>query len=208
MFRLWIEFVALYVGVPVLLATFMNGRPFLPFLWIVALICVAVLLRDRSFNRRRFFSLRKHWRHVGGVLLRCTIIAGLALAAVLLLQPRELFNFPRRHPAFWALVMVMYPIVSVYPQGIIYRGLFFHRYARLFPSPLTRIVAAAAVFSLGHLMFLSPWTLVFTFVGGLLFARTYVRTESLLVSSLEHGLCGDIMFTVGLGFLFYHGAVR
>ena len=196
----------LYVGVPLLLAAVMNGQPFLPFLWIVALICTAVLLADRSFDRRRFFSLHKHWRHVSGVALRGLIIAALALAAVLLLQPRELFNFPRRHPGFWLLVMLLYPIVSVYPQGIIYRGLFFHRYARLFPSRLTRIVAAAAVFSLGHLMFLSPWTLAFTFLGGLLFARTYVKTESLLVASLEHALCGDIMFTVGLGFLFYHGA--
>jgi hypothetical protein len=47
-----------------------------------------------------------------------------------------------------------------------------------------------------------------TLAGGWLFARRYQRTRSLLAASVEHALYGVLAFTVGLGTLFYHAAVR
>ena len=41
-------------------------------------------------------------------------------------------------------------------------------------------------------------------IGGLLFAATYERRRSTLLVSIEHGLYGDFIFTVGLGGLFYN----
>jgi hypothetical protein len=49
---------------------------------------------------------------------------------------------------------------------------------------------------------------VLTLIGGWLFARRYQRTRSLLAASVEHALYGVLAFTVGLGALFHHGAVR
>ena len=40
-------------------------------------------------------------------------------------------------------------------------------------------------------------------IGGLMFAATYERRRSTLLVSIEHGLYGDFIFTVGLGGLFY-----
>ncbi|MEU4707697.1 hypothetical protein AB0G00_14815 [Nocardia salmonicida] len=41
---------------------------------------------------------------------------------------------------------------------------------------------------------------------GVLFATRYQRTRSLLTTSVEHALYGILMFTIGLGDFFYHGA--
>jgi CAAX protease family protein len=43
-------------------------------------------------------------------------------------------------------------------------------------------------------------------VAGLLFASTYERSRSTLLVSIEHALYGDVVFTVGLGSLFYSSA--
>jgi membrane protease YdiL (CAAX protease family) len=46
------------------------------------------------------------------------------------------------------------------------------------------------------------------FAGGVLFAWTYERTRSSLVAAIQHAACGCWLFTTGLGWYFYHGAVR
>jgi hypothetical protein len=48
---------------------------------------------------------------------------------------------------------------------------------------------------------------VLSAAAGWIFARRYQQTRSLLATSIEHALYGVLAFTVGLGDLFYHGAV-
>jgi uncharacterized protein len=102
--------------------------------------------------------------------------------------------------------MVLYPVLSVYPQGIIYRAFFFERYRTLFPNSVLLIVASAVAFSFAHIIFRNAIAVIFTLVGGLLFAWRYADTASLFTSSFEHALYGCWMFTIGLGHYFYRGA--
>jgi len=102
--------------------------------------------------------------------------------------------------------MALYPVLSVYPQGIIYRAFFFERYRGLFPNALLLIMMSALAFSFAHIIFRNPIALSFTFIGGLLFSWRYSGTGSLFTSSLEHALYGCWMFTIGLGQYFYKGA--
>ena len=152
---------------------------------------------------------RSRWPIRCPALLPCLLVAA-ATATLLVwrLRPQLLFGFVRTHPLFWAAVMLLYPALSVYPQGIIYRVFFFERYRALFPGTAALIVASAAAFGYAHIIFRSPWPVALTFLAGLLFAWRYQSTESLLVSALEHALWGCYAFTVGLGILFYHGAGR
>jgi hypothetical protein len=48
---------------------------------------------------------------------------------------------------------------------------------------------------------------VSSFFGGLLFAHTYHTSKSLALVWLEHTLYGWTLFTLGLGWYFYHGNV-
>lgn len=105
--------------------------------------------------------------------------------------------------------MILYPVVSVYPQELIYRAFFAHRYAALLPLEGTRVVVGAALFALGHVFFPRPWiAMSLTFVGGLLFGYHYEESRSLLLASIEHALFGQLCFTVGLARYFYSGSGR
>jgi len=135
------------------------------------------------------------------------IAAGALLiaAAICFVAPALLFNFVRRAPEFWALLMILYPVLSVYPQGVVYRTFFFERYRTLFSNPATLIAASALAFSFAHIIFRNPIAVGFTLIGGMIFAWRYAATGSLLTSAFEHALYGCWMFTIGLGDYFYRG---
>jgi hypothetical protein len=49
---------------------------------------------------------------------------------------------------------------------------------------------------------------VFSMIGGYFFATTYTRHKSLAAAFIEHSLYGCYLFTIGLGYYFYHGYVK
>ena len=49
---------------------------------------------------------------------------------------------------------------------------------------------------------------LWTLPAGFLFACTYRKHDSVLLAAIEHGLYGAMVFTIGLGMFFYHGAIR
>jgi membrane protease YdiL (CAAX protease family) len=120
--------------------------------------------------------------------------------------PVELFGLPRRIPGLFFTIAIFYPWVSVYPQNVIYRAFFCHRYEPLLGSGWTMIVINAALFSFGHVMFGNWLVLALTFAGGILFTRTYLRSRSLLLSVFEHALYGLLCFSIGVGIYLLYGA--
>ena len=200
------ELILLFVVLP--LAFRFKPFPFppIPALWLLAGYCLCRLLRDAAFDRSLLWNEHALWGAAGQILLVFGIAAAAVAAAVYFLAPQMLFNFVKRAPAFWALVMILYPVLSVYPQGIIYRAFFFERYRGLFPNNSLLIVMSAIAFSFAHIIFRNPIVVVFTLAGGLLFSWRYAETGSLFSSSFEHALYGCWMFTIGLGQFFYQGA--
>jgi membrane protease YdiL (CAAX protease family) len=202
------ELALLFVGLPVLFRLLPVRLSPLPALWLAALYCIYVLRRPSEPHPVRLWNAAPLAGSIGSVLAIFAFAAVVITVAVWRLRPQILFGFLRNSPLFWALVMVLYPVLSVYPQGIIYRAFFFERYRSLFFSPAAMILASAAAFAFSHIIFRSPWSVALTFAAGLLFAWRYQVTGSLLVSCFEHALYGCFIFTVGLGGLFYHGAGR
>ena len=115
------------------------------------------------------------------------------------LNPREIW---------WMVVMIAYPLLSVYPQEILFRTFFFHRYRPILGSRHGAILWSAFVFGLAHLFFANWIAPTLTALGGYLFARTYTRSGSTLAAVIEHALWGDFLFTIGLGWYFYGGSIR
>lgn len=203
------EFLALFIGLP--LALFFGlatSLPPLPILWVVAAYCLVVLLRDPTFDRRQLWNASPLRQQLPQIL--ALFAAGVAIVAILVRQyaPNLFLVLPRTHPRLWEFIIVGYPMFSVYPQGLIYRSFFFHRYRPLLQvSPETRswilILTSAGTFALMHILFHNWIALALTFPGGILFAVRYCNTRSLYVSSLEHALYGCFLFTIGLGQFFY-----
>jgi len=222
----WVEFAVLFVGAPL---PFVLG--WLPMRWLMpallgfAAVCLAVLLMDRRFERRRLWhmaGLRRELPRIG-VLFTVGVPAMAGLLAVLIgLRERGLiamhenvqwFALPRQQPVLWWAIMFGYPLVSVYPQELIYRAFLFHRYRAILPTPTARVLAGAVVFGWVHIVFMSadPVTglpVALCVLGGVLFGWSYERGRSLAAAWLEHGLYGCAVFTLGLGWLFYGGSVR
>jgi len=138
------------------------------------------------------------------MMIRSLLVAVGSIAAVLFLDPSMLLGFPKEKPGLWLLVMVLYPLLSAYPQELIYRAYFFHRYKDIFPAQAATILASSAAFSFLHIIF-NNWIAVgLTFPAGYIFSRTYIRSGSLMLAAIEHGLYGCIIFTSGLGRFFYN----
>jgi membrane protease YdiL (CAAX protease family) len=135
------------------------------------------------------------------------VLAPLITAVTWLAFPHLFLELPRGRPVFWAMIMVLYPLLSVWPQEMLYRSLLFHRFRELFRSDVALILVSAAAFGFAHVIFLNWIAIVMTTAGGLLFARDYARHRSLSLTCLEHSLYGCLIFTVGLGRFFYTGAV-
>ena len=202
-----VEFLSVFVALPLAYCFSPVRVPALPLLWLVTGYALWQLLRDPRFDRAHLWNPAPLPDHLGSILAIFAFVAAGLWLGVHRFAPQLEWSFVRSNPTFWAIVMVAYPVLSVYPQGILYRAFFFERYATLFPGKWTMIVASAAAFAFLHIIFRNTLAVALTFAGGLLFAFRYAETNSLLTSSVEHALFGCWLFTVGLGQYFYHGTI-
>jgi membrane protease YdiL (CAAX protease family) len=175
---------------------------------IAAAICAFLLLRDPGFDRRHLWRVNRPGHSLLSVLVVFVPLSLFLAVITWVLLPDKVLAFPRARPMLWLLVMLLYPPLLAWPQELYFRSFFFHRYRALFNSPVKMIVANALSFGLAHL-FYSNWVApVLSFGGGLLFAWRYHSSRSLPLVSLEHALWGDYLFTIGLGWFFYSGAIH
>ncbi len=102
----------------------------------------------------------------------------------------------------WLAVMLLYPVSAV-AQEIVFRTFFFHRYGNLFSSARRRVLASGLVFGWAHVVVNNLVAVGLASLAGFVFAWTYERSRSTLLVSIEHALYGDLVFSIGLGSLFY-----
>lgn len=198
--RLALEFIGIFVGGPLaILAIHRPGILFLA-LWLGALIALAA---TRGRTPPPLPALR---REIRAIAIRFAVLAPLIALVTWLAFPQSFLSLPRQRPLLWAIIMVFYPLFSVWPQEMLYRSLLFHRFRPLFRTEPWLIVASAIAFGFAHIIFLNWIAIAMTVAGGALFARDYARHRSLSLSCLEHSLYGCLIFTIGLGRFFFTGA--
>ncbi len=210
--RLAAEFTAIFIALPIALY-FLPPRGWLiPLIFCGGLAAWLILRADRSFDRAQLFIPRgaasAARRHLSTSLALFALSAIVLTVCTLLIIPERFLSFPRQNPLVWALVMLFYPLFSVYPQELIFRTFLFHRYAPIFPTAAARITASAVAFAAAHAFLNTVIAVVFSLLGGIIFAWTYHRSRSTMLVWLEHALYGCFAFTIGLGWYFYAGAVR
>ncbi len=202
---LLLEFLVLFGLLPLAYRLGAVPLPILPALWLVAAGCLVALLVSPGFERRRLWDARDLGRRLRRAVVPFALAAPPLVALALVVEPGESFRLVAARPLLWLAVVVLYPVLSVYPQGVIYRAFLFHRYRALLPGRRARILASAVAFSFVHVVFDNWLAPALTLGGGLLFAWTYERTGSSLVAAVQHALFGCWVFTVGLGPYFYRG---
>ena len=208
--RIWLitELLFLVIGLPALLFAVLPLKLLLPIIWAAALYGYGITRYTLPDSLAAWWGRSDiTWVNLKPILRRFLLNAALLTLATWYFAPQLLFNFILNQPLFWLVIMILYPILSVIPQEIIFRSFFFSRYATIFPKPWMMILASGFAFSLAHILFHNWIAPVLCLAGGVIFASTYQRHPSLLLVSLEHALYGDFLFTVGLGRYFYHGVV-
>ena len=202
-FWLALECVALFLGVPTVVGARWVPVPVIPLLLVMTAGCWLALQWHHKIHLRNLLRQKvpaHEWR-------RILVIYAIALPCLLgllwIIQPAAMFFLMRQHTVMWLLIMFGYPILSVFPQELLYRAFFFERYRPLFGDGGVMILASGTVFGFGHVVFHNWIAVALTFVGGLLFAKTYQRTTSLLLVSIEHALYGCAIFTIGYGQFFF-----
>lgn len=199
----WIELVVTYAVTPATLAWAFAGFSYrsvmAPLLWILSAVALALLFHDASFDRGTLVRLPLGDPYMRVVTLRFFALAGPMLATGRWLSPTQFLQLPRRRPRLWLALVVLYPILSAAPQGILFRVYFVQRFGTLFESRPLLLAAGALAFSLGHIVFRNVPALVLTAVGGALFLDTYLHTQSMLLAAAEHGAYGILAFTAGFG---------
>ncbi|MGD9693323.1 MAG: CPBP family intramembrane glutamic endopeptidase [Phycisphaerales bacterium] len=200
------EFLFLFFAIPTCFYYGLVQANLILCLVVSGAICLTVLLRDPTFDRKQLWNGPAFKRALPGIAIRFVIGAALITAGLLYYEKERLFILIEQKPLLWAIIMLAYPLFSVYPQEIIFRAFLMHRYAPVFKSPAIAILASAAAFGYGHII-LNGVAVIMTFIGGALFAYTYHRSRSLAAPSLEHALYGNFIFTIGLGQYFYIGTM-
>jgi len=206
--RLLAEMIGIYVLAPLCAYGLVHiaGVPLLGVLAPVFLLFVLVLSLDGTFNWRDLLRTNLSGAELANIIKLFAVLGSAILAFTYFLHPEKLFSFPRYSPGLWLAVMVLYPLVSVTAQEIMYRVLFAHRYLGLFGGHMALAVFINAVlFAYSHLIFESWVTIIVSFAGGLIFAARYFSTRSFWGVCLEHALYGNFVFTVGLGSYFFTG---
>ncbi len=198
----------MFIAAPAALAMFMRPGLLFPAIWLLFAICLVALLLDPSFDRKRLWNSRGVKTHLP-LILSLGLVGAILLTAVLYFTaPGSLFGLIRTRPQLWAIIMVLYPVLSVYPQEVAFRAFFFHRYQRLFGKGAGILVASSLAFGWAHIVMRNGWAIGFSTIGGMLFGLTYLRTRSLAAACLEHGMYGCFLFTIGWGYWFYSGATH
>jgi uncharacterized protein len=195
---IWVEFILLFIGVPLLLV---NGKIMTPSSILIPLVAglSVYFYLQKDFKFREFIRLqipRKTWIKQGLIVLLIGIILTLA---VWIFEPENLFNLPRGNWKVWVGMFFFYPIFSAYAQEIIYRLFLFRRYRTIFRTKYALILASAITFSYAHIVYFSVLSLVLTFLAGVYLAMVYQKTKSVLFVSILHGALGFFIFPVGLG---------
>ena len=191
----------MYIGLPLLYRfDYIPVHKAIP-LFLVFLIYLFILISDKKFNKKIFgFNSFRDW---GSIIIRITVFFVLAVIAVLIFMPENLFIIPRQNPLLFVLIFIFYPVWSAYPQELIYRAYYYHRFSSVFKNERLSIIINALLFSLSHIIFNNWIAVILTFFGSLLLSYIYKKSKSLMVVFIEHALYGNIIFTVGLGKYFY-----
>lgn len=200
-YLLALESLFLYLLPPLLiLGGLLPKALVMPLLWVGMLYALFILRRDGVKVSLRI--AKKEWIKI---FRRFLLLGALLTLFVRLVYPELFFAFVLERPKIWLLVILLYPLFSVLAQEVVFRAFFVHRFGQR-AEPRTLIVVNALLFAYIHAVFGNVVAVVFSFLGGLLFMSTYLKTRSVGASSIEHALYGDLVFTLGIGFFFYHGA--
>ena len=203
-----IEFLCLCILTPGYIIFTASAPYMLSFLWGAALYGFIILRLVYHDHLKQIWKWKSvNWKGLKPLLIRW-VLACIAMTVLLYLyDPDRMLKMAMERGWFTLTLLCLYPIFSALPQEFIFCSFFFERYKPFFGEGKLMIVASAITFAYAHCLYLNPVAPSLSLLGGLIFAHTYLKTKSLAMVTIEHGLYGNFLFFIGLGWYFYSGSV-
>ncbi|WP_416306361.1 lysostaphin resistance A-like protein [Neptunicella sp. SCSIO 80796] len=200
-YKRWMEFLLLFCLLPVLL---IANRDYLvsfviPCLVIAGGYCSAVLWADPKFKRKRLGRLSDVRKYRQYLHLSFTLWVAIVTLVCWYWMPSLFLSLPLQQPYLWLVTLLLYPLLSVIPQELIFRTFFFHRFKKLFPAKILRVGVSSLCFSMLHGLYGNWIAVIVSAAGGLLFGLTYANTKSTLIVVIQHSAWGLLLLTIGVG---------
>lgn len=204
--RLCAEFALLYLMAPLIMAVALPPSWMFPMLFAITAAGLVLLVLTPDFHAR---DLMRNATRIDGRLVGICLAATAALSygIVRTTHPEALFALPLQRPQMMLTIALFYPVISALPQELVFRALFFRRYARILPAGRAALVLNAGVFSFAHLMYWSWTVIALTFAAGLVFAHASEVRRNFPMAVVLHALAGVVLFAFGMGAYFYSGNV-
>ena len=203
-----LELIILSIIIPFTIIYFKFSSNLLLFLWVILIYCLFIfyLCEEKYYQS-------KHKTFINNNILKFILIRWVLFSFGLYIFtfsvfPDKLFIVQKSNPGFIWKIMIFYPFFSAFPQEFIFCKFFFARYKSFFGEKTLMVAMSSLAFCLAHILFINWVAPVLGLVGGIIFARTYKKTKSLLMISIEHSLYGDTLFFIGLGWFFWGGSVN
>lgn len=202
------EFFLLCVLFPSVIIFNQWGGYMFAFLWAATLYCIVI----DKYNFFDGFKAMWRWDQVNWPTMRPLLIRfGICVVGMVLFTqwyaPDKLFYLSNHHPEIIPRLLILYPLLSALPQEYIFCRFFFARYKPFFGAGWGMVIMSAIVFAYAHVLFINPVAPTLGLIAGLIFAHTYWKTKSLALVTIEHGLYGNAIFVIGLGYYFYSGGI-
>ena len=126
MLYLILELLVIFFVLPTVFALLRIRIPIVPMIWILLTYCLAILFFTGKLSLLRIDprDLIQFPQHTLSILVILLVSAVALWLVIRQIAPIFLFRMPRHNPKLWASVMFLYPTLSVYPQGVIYRAFF------------------------------------------------------------------------------------
>lgn len=204
---LMLEFLVLFFVIPLMAAFVLPPSLVLPGLLIFTFVGIFLLQVTPAFRWSTLSAgfITINWK----LLVYFFVVCFLTLSLLaFFIDSENTYYLPVNSPRLWIFIMIAYPLVSVIPQELIYRPLFFIRYKSILPSGQSLVILNAICFCLIHLFYWNLLALFITFFGGLIFSQIYYKNKNFLEVVLYHSVGGCMIFTTGLGRFFYSGAIQ
>lgn len=193
-----IELLLLFVCIPVLLASsiLIGVKLGIAVIGFFYLVFIAYKIKVFTTFKLSVKGWQPFFKKMGIIFF---VIVVVTTAYVYIKAPNALFFVPLNKPLLFVIILFVYSFFSVWPQEFLYRSFFFKRYQLLFKDKKLLLIFNAIVFSLAHLFLKNTLVLLLTFIGGLLFAWTFLTYKSTTLVTIEHAIYGCWIFAVGMG---------
>ena len=204
-----IELILLSSIIPYIVLVLKLFNLIIPVLLLVCVYCIIIYCIDNKnfsseFNKIFNININIFIR----IIIRWIFASLILLIITFYFFNEKFFIIQNNKPEILWKIMILYPIFSALPQEFIFCKFFFYRYKSIFKSDNNLVISSALFFSITHILFLNFIAPILSFIGGLIFANTYNKHRSLLLVSIEHGLYGNTLFFIGLGWYFWGGSIN